>query len=234
MKKTVLMSIALVICAAAVFAADADNLQYVQTAYPIYKLAGGNAAMLSETYLAKTRTIEADARLDVAKLAQDDLGGSIPAERTKYAEDMGTEFAIAAKGKAEAKCGLVFQDVAYLKTDKGKHPVMVLGYKGCPFSVRELKVLAQVTMREPMTVEIASADGNLLRAEAASALPFVVTSESTTPCFMAVGMQWRFTAAGMSFSTTTGTYKTSKSGATISFTETGVKLVGVKMTPKRK
>jgi hypothetical protein len=210
--------------------ANARSIQYVQTGYPIYKLAGdiaANAAMLSETYLATPRTIEADAEIDVAKLAQDDLGALIPAECTKYAKDIGGRFAIFVKGKAETKYNLMFQDVAYLKTDKGKHPVMILGYKGCPFSVRELRVLSDISMREPMIVEIASADGNILRAEAASALPFIVASESTTPSFMAVNVQWRFATAGMSFSTTKATYKTSKSGATISFTETGVKLDGV-------
>lgn len=234
MKKTTFMSMILVICGTAVFAVDAGNIQYVQTAYPIYKLIGGNAAMLSETYLGAARMIEDDAHLDVAKLAQDELGGSIPAERTEYAEDMEPKYAIAVKGKVETKYGLTFQDVAYLKTDKGKHPLMVLGYKGCPFSVREIKVLTQITMREPMTVEIASADGGFLRTKTGSALPFVETSESTIPCFMAVGVQWHFTAAGMSFSTTTATYKTSKSGATISFTETGVKLDDIEMTPKKK
>jgi hypothetical protein len=145
---------------------------------------------------------------------------------------MRSRFAITVKGKAEMKCGLMFQDVAYLKTDKGKHPVMILGYEGCPFSVRELKVLSDISMREPMTVEIASADGNILRADAASALPFIVASESTTPSFTAVNVQWRFATAGMSFSTTKATYKTSKSGATISFTETGVKLDGVEEVSK--
>lgn len=207
--------------------ANAGSVQYVQMGYPIYKLVGGNAAMLSETYLAKTRMIEADAEIDVAKLAQDDLGASIPTKCTKYAEDMGSRFAIAVKGK---KYDLMFQDVAYLKTDKGKHPVMILGYKGCPFSVRELKMLSDISMREPMTVEIASADGNILRTEAASTLPFIVASESTMPSFMAINVQWRFATAGMSFSTTKATYKTSKSGATISFTKEGIKLDGVSIT----
>lgn len=228
----VLLSAVLTICAGGAFAADTGSVQYLQTAYPIYKLVGDNAAMLSETYLAKTRTIESQAELDVSKLAQDDLGAKIPAKRIRYAEDMGNRFAVAVKAPAGTKCSLVFQDVAYLKTEKGKHPIMVLGYQGCPFSVKELKVLSDISMREVMTVEIASVDRGVLRAEATSVLPFIVTSESTTPCFMAVNIRWRFAQADMSFSTSKATYKTSKAGATISFTESGVKLDGVEEISK--
>lgn len=232
--KTILAFLVMTSCAFTLLAAESGGIEYIQTAYPIYKLTGGNAAMLSEIYLAKTRTIQAEAAIDAAQLSKDELGATLPEERTKYAADMGERFALVLKGPKEVKFNLSFQDIAYLKTDKGKHPLMVLAYKGCPFSVKQLAGSSDLSLREPLTVEITSIKDNVLYLKDDSTLPFIVTSESTTPCFTAVNVQWRFAQAGMTFSTDKHTYKTEKEGATISFTDKGLKLDGVTQTPKAK
>jgi len=230
--KTILAFVLMVSCAFTLLAAESGSIEYIQTAYPIYKLVGGNAATLEETYLSKIRIILAEATIDAAELSKDELGAKLPEERAKYAADMGERFALVLKGPKQVKFSLSFQDIAYLKTGKGKHPLMVLAYKGCPFSVKELTVLSDLSLREPLTVEIASIDGNVLRTNDTSALPFIVTSETTTPCFTAVNVQWRFAQAGMTFTTDKYTYKTNKEGASISFTEKGLKLDGVVQLPK--
>jgi hypothetical protein len=93
-------------------------------------------------------------------------------------------------------------------------------------------VVPDLSMRELITVEIAGGDGRILQVAPKSALPFVVTSESTWPAFMAVNVQWRFTTADQKFSTSRAKYRTTKADATISFTKDGVKLDGIEERPK--
>jgi hypothetical protein len=207
-------------------AAGAGAVEYVQTAYPVYKVRGG-MANLSETMLSNDRTIRSDDRPDLAKLAADDLGAGLPEEQTPYAEEMGKRFQLRVTRPTQSKCDLAFQDVAYLKTADGKRPLMVLAYKGCPFSVNDLAGMPDVSMRAPLTIEVASARGDVLVAQPTSAVPFIVTSESTYPCFTAIGIQWRFTEQGTMFSTPKGKYRTTKAGATISFDPQGVRMDGV-------
>jgi hypothetical protein len=59
-----------------------------------------------------------------------------------------------------------------------------------------------------------------------------VTGYFTVPCFTAANVQWRFARPGMAFSTDKDTYKTTKAGATISFTAEGTKLDGFEKTEK--
>lgn len=206
--------------------ADAGAVEYVQTAYPVYKVRGGMAS-LSETVLSKNRTIRSQDQPNLAELAKDELGAGLPEEQTPYADDMGKRFPLLVSRPTESKCDLRFQDVAYLRTAEGKRPLMVLAYKGCPFSVKDLTVMTDVSTRAPLTIEVVSAQGNVLVAQPASAVPFIVTSESTYPCFTAIGIQWRFAEAGMTFSTAKGKYRTTKAGATISFDAQGVQMDGV-------
>lgn len=205
------------------------SLQYTQTAYPIYKTMGGNAGMLSETHLSNTRTIKPDTQADIKQLAQDGLGKLIPAKSTKFAESYGKTFALS----VNLKCKLSYQDVAYLRADEGKHPLMVLGYEGCPFSARELKVNSAISMREPIVIEVGHANGNVLYPASGSCVPFIVTSNTTVPCFMAVNVQWRFVQEGIKFSTESAEYKVSQGGSTVSFTEDGVMLEGIEKLPKK-
>lgn len=213
------------------------RFQYVQTGYPVYKLAGeiaSNAVMISETILSEERIIAPDAQVSRVELNADDLGGKLPLRRIKWEEHYGDGFAITVRGATEAKCGLMFQDIAYLKIGDRKYPLMVLGYKGCPISFKEITPMSDIAIREPVVIDIASIDESRLRASEESAVPFIVTEQATMPCFMAVNVQWRFPMAGMSFSTNNQTYKTTKPGATITFTETGVKFEGVDEVSKAK
>jgi len=203
------------------------ELQYMQVGYPIYKETAEGAEMLSETFFPQPRIIKPDAQFEAKELIKDELGKSLPAEQVKFEQSYGDFFALTVKGKGESKAALIYQDIAYLKTGQEKHPLMILAYQGCPFSVKELRVLPELAMRELTIIEIDSCEKDILIPSKTSSVPFIVTVQATVPCYTTVNMQWKFLQSGLMFETADAKYKVLKAGATISFTADGVKLDGV-------
>ena len=154
-----------------------------------------------------------------------------PSKRVLFGDKESKENAIQAKvGDKEISCPLLYQDVAYFITNnKRGGRVGVSWYASCPFElVKPLSVDTNLEMRIENTIEIESADNNLLYVAKESAVPIVVQNGRVfTGCEAFRNMVWRFRNAGIDFRAGHERYHVSKPGATIRFRSTGLEVSGV-------
>lgn len=114
--------------------------------------------------------------------------------------------------------------------------VAVYGVQGMPFPVRALTVDRRARMPKT-TIHIVTADKDMLTPSTERGSETLVNyglggDGNTGMSFFthAINVTWEFVQAGMSFTAEDGAYRTTRAGATISFTEDGVKMDGVEKT----
>lgn len=115
--------------------------------------------------------------------------------------------------------------------------ILYYGVAGFPFPASTLKLDSSITIYQT-TIDIDSidAEGNIFFPNMKSAVPVQYGLDERGSPFMslftrAINVTWRFSKAGMIFSADSNRFKTTRSGATISFTKAGVKLDGVVKAP---
>lgn len=159
---------------------------------------------------------------------------TIPEQRVYFGEDLQKTHALGVKyGNKFLACPATYQDVAYLVEGTERTVLRVLAYGGCPFQVRDLAMEKAVHLRERTVLMIAAADGDKLELTQDSAMPWIATNRGLVyMCAAVVNIEWKFLEAGMTFETENATYTTTKPGATIAFTEEGIKMTDVRVAPK--
>jgi len=116
--------------------------------------------------------------------------------------------------------------------------VAVYGVQGMPFPAATLTVDRRAQMPKT-TIRIVSAEGHMLTPSTERGSETLVnyglaTDGKTGMSFFtrAINVTWEFVEAGISFTAQDSTYRTTRAGATISFTEDGVKMDGIEKIEK--
>jgi hypothetical protein len=169
----------------------------------------------------------------------DGKGGWVaPDKRVSFAEGYGERMGIKQTVNGQPKtCPLAFQDVAYVSEKDGSktNRLTVSAYRGLAFAVpHELAVAKYKKMRAEIVIEIESVEKGIFIPKNTCPVPLVQTADGFDPnCQTFQNITWRF-ATNMTFvtiSTNITAYVVQKPGATIRFTEDGVKLQDVQEKP---
>lgn len=129
-------------------------------------------------------------------------------------------------------------DVTVTKDGKTRtERIAVYGVAGLPFPIDRLTVDRRGKLEETI-IDIEDAKEGLLIPLKDSAVPinmgFGENNEFGASFFThALNVRWRFAKPGIRFESEGKVYQVQKSGATISFTEQGIKVDGLNVTPKR-
>jgi hypothetical protein len=154
-----------------------------------------------------------------------------PSERIDFTGDLGKQHAILAKVAEKAiSCPLSYQDVAYfIENGKRASRVAVSWYAGCPFEITEpLSVKSDLEMRVENTIEVESAEDNILFLSPTSARPIVFQQGQVfIGCETFRNMVWLFKKSGIHFRAKDDTYLVKKDGATIKFSSKGMEMDGI-------
>jgi hypothetical protein len=158
-----------------------------------------------------------------------------PEERVLFGKGMQATHALGVKiGEKSLSCPLIYQDAASLLDDGKKTSIRILAYGGCPFQVAKLAVMKEIVLRENTVLTIEASEKDILYLSKECALPWAVGQfKLVVPCANVVNVVWKFSKPGISFQTTDAMYTSTKAGATVAFTEKGLKMDGIKTVSDR-
>ncbi|MBT6276149.1 MAG: peptidoglycan-binding protein [Chromatiales bacterium] len=129
-------------------------------------------------------------------------------------------------------CPLAFQDAAEVTGNDQQRAVAVMGYRACPFKIREAAPESWITLREPVVIDIDYVEDGVAYVTGTSSVPFLAELRSMPfPSPTAIGVTWRFRRSGTAFTTSAGEFLSQRANATIEFTKRGLKFTGFGRVP---
>lgn len=144
--------------------------------------------------------------------------------------------------KQRTRGSVLYQEGAKVAIEKnGKKETItipVYGVAGIPFPASPLKVDATATLMATK-IMISGIENGLLLPELSSAVPMYIgqtnDGKKENKFFThAINVSWEFTKSGIFFDTDDAKYISEKAGATIQFTDNGIKMDGIKKMQKTK